>query len=170
MTEILHPDEVDARVARFLEAEEANAKAERKEQLKAVLQPLGFIAAPVILISVSFGVYMPILNFSPAKETASVVEEWAVSHPTREIPTTDEFVSYPAYLETLGVTASTADDEAEAVFSDPDDVMVKIVNNGQESTGGYTVCAYLNKDGSDDLYSFDSTTGKAIGNALKTCS
>jgi len=167
----LPKNDVDERIARFLAAEEEKYKAERKEKMKAVLQPLGFVVAPFALAGAAFMVYAPIMNFSPAQETASVVEEWAVSHPTHEIPTTDEFVSYPSYLGTLGIDVASAEHEEAVIFSDPDDVMVKVINNdGTETSDGYTICAYLNNDGSDDLYSFDSTTGKAIGNALKVCS
>lgn len=171
MTETLRrplKNDVDARVARFLAAEEEKRKAEKKEAIRALAEPAGVIVIGGIIASVFGLVYGPALkdslDASPAKDVASVIEEWSISHPTKQLPMTDEYVSYPSYLQGLGKSGD------ENSPKNPEELMVKVVNSdGVGTEVGFTVCAYSENDG-EALYSFNSVTGERVENKVKTCS
>jgi hypothetical protein len=173
MTEIIQRhsgSDTDAKIARFLAQEEEKYKAKQKEVIKAMLYPAGLIVGMAGIGIASFAMYTPILNASPSKDIAGIVEEWSVSHPTQNIPATDEFIDYSSYLHTLGMKHNHESmDSLELKTENPSGLMVKVVKNRDStSPAAFTVCSYA--DGKDDMDSFDSVTGKSVTNELKTCS
>jgi hypothetical protein len=171
VTQRVSEQEIDDRIARFLEHEEALEKAERKEARKAVLQPLGFLGAAIAVLGTSLSIYMPIINSSLAKDAAVAVEEWSTSHPAKDIPVTNGFVGYPSYLTSLGVDSAGIRETISSPIRDPENLMIKVIKDtGSTSSSGYTVCTYLVSQENDRLDTYDSSTGKPVDNSLKACS
>lgn len=171
-------NDVDARIERFLIAEEEKYNAERKAELRALLEPMGIIGLGAIVAGTYIFGFGPAikdsLNASPAKDAASIIEQWSVSHPTQQPPVTNEYISYPSYLQKLGIdgqeNSSDNFESLKSIVDNPAELMVKVVNSAGEGTNaGFTVCAYLENDG-EMLYSFDSATGERVENKVKTCS
>lgn len=163
---------VDARIARAFDDIEAWEKAERKENLKSLVAPAFLAGTPILATAVVwFGVYLPYFGLSSAKDTAGVIEEWSAANPTKSIPYTDDFISYPDYLSKLGLTTEEAPYEELDYINKfdvkPEEVMVKVVDNNSHS--GFTVCSYVGSEDST-FYTFDSITGEPVKNEVKECS
>lgn len=111
-----------------------------------------------------------------AQEIGSAVEEWSVIHPEKTIPTTEKFVSYPAYLEILDPIKDFT--PLETHNKNPEGMMVKVLKDDFSAFAGFTVCAYVEtgltkedkKESLKTLHAFNSVTGEVVVNDLGACS
>jgi len=111
-----------------------------------------------------------------ALEIGSALEEWSVIHPEKNVPETDKFVSYPAYLENLDPEVKIK--PLKTHNENPEGMMVKVIKDDSETSVGFTVCAYTEtgftevakQESIRTLHAFNSVTGEVVANDLAVCS
>lgn len=173
-TRRLRSEEIDSRVPRFLEQEEAKRKMQRKEGLKALFYPLSLIALVPAMTAGAYFLYSPLYDSTLAEDAGAVIEEWSIMNPTKEISATNGYTSYPSYLQTIGISEDSDPYESRKimgrVIGNPEDIMVKIIKGGNSDPAGFTVCAYHRDSDENDLTTFNSSTGENVDEEIVTCS